>query len=95
MKRAPKKYLLIRLWNYLGKHRLLLTAGAVFMLLSNILSLIGPKLSGKAIDAIGTRAGGVDFERVFYYVGLMAAFYLLSAVFPIFSPCLPYGLPGT
>lgn len=81
MKRAPKKYLLIRLWNYLGKHRLLLTAGAVFMLLSNILSLVGPKLSGKAIDAIGTRAGGVDFERVFYYVGLMAAFYLLSAVF--------------
>ena len=81
MKRAPKKYLLIRLWNYLGKHRLLLTAGAVFMLLSNILSLVGPKLSGKAIDAIGTRAGGVDFERVFYHVGLMAAFYLLSAVF--------------
>ena len=80
-KRAPRKYLLLRLWTYLSRYRLLLFAGAAFMLLSNILSLLGPKLSGKAIDAIGIKKGGVDFERVLYYVSLMAVFYLLSAVF--------------
>ena len=51
------------------------------MLLSNVLALLGPKLSGKAIDAIGIRAGGVDFEKVFYYVGWMAVFYVFSAFF--------------
>lgn len=80
-KRAPRKYLLLRLWKYLSRYRLLLLAGAAFMLLSNILSLLGPKLSGKAIDAIGTKKGGVDFERVLYYVILMAVFYLFSVVF--------------
>ena len=79
MKKAPKKYLLFRLWQYLGRYRLLLGAGFLLMLLSNILSLLGPKLSGLAIDAIGTRAGGVDFQRVFYYAGWMAALYVVSA----------------
>ena len=80
-KGAKKKYLLIRLWRYLSRYYLLLAAGFLLMLLSNVLALLGPKLSGKAIDAIGIRAGGVDFERVFYYVGWMALFYVFSAFF--------------
>lgn len=80
-KRAPRKYLLFRLWRYLGRYYLLIGTGLALMLVSNVLSLFGPKLSGKAIDAIGVRAGGVDFERVFFYVGWMAVFYVLSAFF--------------
>jgi len=80
-KKPPKKYLLIRLWRYLSRYYLLLTVGFLLMLLSNVLALFGPKLSGKAIDAIGIRAGGVDFEKVFYYAGWMAVFYVFSASF--------------
>lgn len=80
-KKAPRKYLLFRLWHYLGRYYFLIAAGLVLMLLSNVLALFGPKLSGKAIDAIGNRAGGVDFERVFYYVGWMVVLYVLSAFF--------------
>ena len=50
------------------------------MLVSNIFALLGPKLSGDAIDAIGTKPGGVDFPTVFYYVKFMLLFYALSAV---------------
>ncbi len=81
MRKPTKKYLIIRLWEYLSRFRLMLFWGAVLMLLSNFLSLLGPRLSGKAIDAIGIKKGAVDFETVFYYVGLMAAFYVLSAIF--------------
>lgn len=79
--RAPKKYLLLRLWRYLNRYYFLIMIGVALMLLSNVLALFGPKLSGMAIDAIGIRAGGVDFEKVFYYVGWMIGFYLLSAFF--------------
>lgn len=81
MRKPTKKYLIIRLWEYLSRYRLMLFWGAVLMLLSNFLSLLGPRFSGKAIDAIGIKKGAVDFETVFYYVGLMAAFYVLSAIF--------------
>lgn len=80
-KKVPKKYLLVRLWKYLSRYYFLITVGLILMLASNMLALFGPKLSGKAIDAIGVRAGGVDFRRVFYYVGWMAALYVLSAFF--------------
>lgn len=80
-KRVPRKYFFLRLWRYLSRYYVLIGAGGILMLLSNVLALLGPKLSGKAIDAIGIRAGGVDFEKVFYYVGWMAVFYVFSAFF--------------
>ena len=80
-KGVPRKYLFLRLWRYLSRYYVLIGAGGILMLLSNVLALLGPKLSGKAIDAIGIRAGGVDFEKVFYYVGWMAVFYVFSAFF--------------
>ena len=78
--KGKKKYLLFRLWRYLGRYHLLIAAGLVLMFSSNVLALLGPRLSGRAIDAIGIRAGGVDFERVFYYTGWMAVLYVLSAI---------------
>ncbi len=50
---------------------------------ANVLALIGPHLSGKAIDAIRydsvTGTASVDFPTVFRYCGYMVLFYLLSA----------------
>ena len=51
----------------------------LLMITSNLLALVGPKLSGKAIEAIEPGVGAVDFETVFIYCGLMAAFYALSS----------------
>ena len=81
MRKKNKKYLLFRLWSYLAKYPVLILSGFLLMLTSNLFSLMGPKLSGKAIDAIGNKPGAVDFERVFFYVGLMVGLYLISAVF--------------
>lgn len=79
MKKAPKKYLLLRLWKYFERYYPMIILGVILMLLSNVLALFGPKLSGKAIDAIGTHPGGVDFEKVSYYAGLMIVLYVISA----------------
>ena len=81
MRKKNKKYLLFRLWSYLAKYPVMILSGFLLMLTSNLFSLMGPKLSGKAIDAIGNKPGAVDFERVFFYVGLMVGLYLISAVF--------------
>ena len=48
-------------------------------LFSNVFAMIGPKLSGNAIDCIAAE-GGVDFAGVGYYVMLMLLFYLGSSV---------------
>ncbi len=72
--------ILRRLWKYLTEYKWLLIAALALSLFSNFFSLIGPMLSGKAIDAIEPGAGKVDFKTVFFYAGLMLMFYLLSAV---------------
>ena len=80
IQRANKNYLLLRLWGYLSRHKLLILSALVCMLASNLFSLVGPKLSGKAIDAMGIGPGTVDMPTVLYYVMLMAIFYVLSGI---------------
>lgn len=80
-----KKHTLRRLGQYLLRYRLLLCIVLAATVVSNLLALIGPLLSGYAIDAIGPGPGRVDFDRVLHYAGLMVVFYLLSSV-------LSYGL---
>lgn len=46
---------------------------------SNLFSLIGPMLSGYAIDAIEPGFQKVEFEKVFYYIILMIGFYIVSS----------------
>ena len=69
------KYLLAFRWTGL------LAMGLVCI--ANVLALIGPYLSGKAIDAIQfdnvTKTANVDFPTVFRYCGYMILFYVLSA----------------
>lgn len=80
-----KKHTLRRLGQYLLRYRLLLCIALAATVVSNLFALIGPLLSGYAIDAIGPGPGRVDFDRVLHYAGLMVVFYLLSSV-------LSYGL---
>jgi len=71
--------ILKRLWKYMGKSRLLLILALVLSISGNALALYGPKLSGKALDAIGLGTGKVDFQTVYRCAGLMILFYLVSA----------------
>ncbi len=75
-----RKGTILRLGTYLMQYwywvllALLLTVG------SNLLALVGPMLSGYAIDAIEPGIGKVDFPKVFYYAGMMVVFYLISSL---------------
>ena len=78
--KIPRGKLLKRLWQYLGRYRLLLVLAMILVILTNALSLAGPKLSGLAIDAIGIGQGQADFDKLMLYTGLMALCYLASAL---------------
>ena len=78
-KKINRGKLLLRLWRYLGRSRLLLVTALVCSAASSCLSLYGPKLSGKALNAIDLGAGKVDFETVYRCAGLMLLFYACSA----------------
>ena len=71
---------LIRLWGYLFEHKLMLITAFILTIISNLLALLGPTLCGSAIDAIGTKAGAVDFNKVIFYCILMIVFYIVSSV---------------
>ena len=70
---------IIRLWRYLASHRMRIVVVIFLTVVSNCLALLGPALSGRAIDAIEGGKGAVVFAKVFYYCALMAVFYLVSA----------------
>ena len=71
--------LLIRLWKYMGRNKLLLVLAVVLSLSSSLLALYGPKLSGEAINAIEVGEGKVDMDTVLRCALLMAVCYLTSA----------------
>ena len=79
-KMPDRKSVMIRLGGYLLKYRGLLFLAFIMSLSGNLLSLVGPKLSGLAIDASEPGMGKVDFSRVYYYAALMAVFFLLSSI---------------
>ena len=76
--KLSKGALILRLWKYLGRNRLLLILALVFSVASSSLSLYGPKLSGQALNAI--QPGAVDFDTVYRCVTLMVIFYVFSAL---------------
>jgi ATP-binding cassette subfamily B protein len=78
---SKKKVLgtMLRLWRYLARRRFRVLLVIVLTVVSNGLALLGPMLSGRAIDAIEPGAGAVAFGRVFYYCLWMAVFYLASS----------------
>ena len=80
-KAKNKKYTFRRLWNYLFKFRLLLIIAFVLTICSNLLALLGPKLTGLIMDEIDKGAGNIDFGNIYYFSLLMGLFYLISNVF--------------
>ena len=75
-----RTYVARRLWGYMCRFKWTLTLAFILTAASNILALLGPYLSGRAIDAMGTGEGGVYFHSVFFYCALMLGFYILSSV---------------
>lgn len=75
-----RKGTILRLGSYMVQYRYLVLLALGLTVGSNLLALVGPMLSGYAIDAIEPGIGKVDFARVFYYAGLMVVFYVFSSV---------------
>lgn len=76
---------IFRLGNYMMQYKFLLFLALLLTISSNLFSLIGPMLSGYAIDAIEPGMGRVQFQQVFFYAGWMVLFYVISSA-------LSYGL---
>ncbi|MGI6653509.1 MAG: ABC transporter ATP-binding protein [Christensenellales bacterium] len=75
----PRGQIVKRLWTYLGRNRALLVLAMVLTFLSSSVALVGPRLSGLAIDAIGLGKGQANFPLVWRYAALMAGCYALSS----------------
>lgn len=69
------KYIYSRLWKYLSHHKLLFVTSVVLTVLSGVFGITGTSLAGSAIGAIA----GEGEHGVFFYVALMAVFYITSA----------------
>ena len=66
-KKVPMGKLLLRLWRYIGKYRVLVVLALILSATSSVLGLVSPKLSGQAINAIVGK-GNVDFDIVIHCV---------------------------
>ena len=77
---VQRKHTILRLGRYMVQYKWLLLLAFIMTVGSNLLALVGPMLSGYAIDAIEPGMGKVEFSRVFHYAGWMAAFYVISSV---------------
>lgn len=75
-----KKRMLIRLSRFLRPYGLRFVLLLALLMAGNLLSLAAPLLSGKAVDAVGIRAGEVDFPGVFQNCAGMLACYALSSL---------------
>ena len=75
-----KKAALLRLGSYLFRHKLYVITAFALMLASNLLALLGPSLSAKAINAINLGVGKVDMDVVTKNVILMVIVYAASAL---------------
>lgn len=79
-RKKNRRQVILRLLGYMMRHRWMALGAIVLTVTGNLLALLGPMLSGYAIDAIGTGPGEADFQRIFSYCALMLLFYLISSV---------------
>lgn len=75
-----KRATLLRLCRYVMRFRFWVILALLLTVLSNYFGLMGPYLSGLAVDSIGSKAGAVQFPLVFRYCLFMALFYVASAL---------------
>ena len=77
--RKTAKSIFVRLCGYILRYWYLFIPAVILTLFSNQLSLLGPKYSGEAIDALAL-SSGVDFDAVWDNVIRMLVCYLFSAI---------------
>ena len=75
-----KRATLLRLCRYVMRFRFRVILALLLTVLSNYFGLMGPYLSGLAVDSIGSEAGAVQFPLVFRCCLFMALFYVASAL---------------
>ena len=77
-----RKATLIRIIGYLMQHKIQLFTVLALSLLSNLLALAGPNLSGTAINLIsdGGESGNMNFPLIYKYAALLLIFYVCSSV---------------
>ena len=78
-KKRSKRGIFLRLSKYVTEQWPLFTVALLLTLGTNQLSLLGPRYSGAAIDAINLESG-VDFPTVWKNVGFMIMCYAVSAI---------------
>ncbi len=78
--KKTKKHTIKRVMSYLFEYKALMIVAVLLSIGSNMFALVGPMLSGFAIDNISLGKGAVDFSKVYYYCGLMIVFYVASAI---------------
>ena len=78
--KQTKSRTVLRLLKYMMDHIWGLLLAVCLTVGSNLFALLGPKLSGRAIDAIEPGAGLVNFQTVYRFATLMAVFFVASAV---------------
>lgn len=66
--------------SYLLEYKALLIIAVLLSIGGNLFALVGPMLSGYAIDSIELGSGAVNFSEVYYYCGLMIIFYIISSI---------------
>ena len=86
--KKTKRNILIRLGGYLLRYKWLFLLALCMMFASNLISLVGPKLSGNAIDALVEMTGNEMVAKVGGYCIVLAILYVLSAI-------LSYALSAT
>ena len=77
-KEQSTKYILKRMSKYLYKYKFTIIISIILTIVSNIFALVGPMLSGYAIEVI--EKGNIDFSKIFYYAFLMIVFYFCSSI---------------
>lgn len=78
VKSRDYKRILKKLFDYLKVEWLMFTVAFIFVFVANVLALMGPRLSGEAIDAIGSEPGDVDFKTAITKALLMLLVYVAS-----------------
>ncbi len=77
--KSDRRAVAVRLAKYFMRYKFSVLFAFFLMLGSNLFALLGPLLTGKAINAIDLEEG-VDFAAVTQYCILMAVFYVVSSV---------------
>ncbi len=78
--KKKKMHTLRRIMSYLLEYKALLIIAVLLSIGGNLFALVGPMLSGYAIDSIELGSGAVNFSEVYYYCGLMIIFYIISSI---------------